>query len=198
MIFLFWIGFAIIVGVAANNRGRNGIGWCLLAVVISPLLAGLLLFAMPRQSLCDIATLAMIEATPEGSRSRQLLAEHEAKAARKAEAKAARKATTHWFWGHDNYRPWSPRSSSTPNGSFSTVMTVWIILLLLGGVGLIGYKSKPQAVSTVAAQSVPKPQQSKQMDCINSLMMLDRLSGNSTGGWLFPDLSKYEAACSLR
>jgi hypothetical protein len=32
----------------------------------------------------DIATLAMIEATPEGSRSRQLLAEHEAKRAAKA------------------------------------------------------------------------------------------------------------------
>jgi hypothetical protein len=47
-VFLFWIGFAVIVGVAANTRGRAGLGWLLLAVVISPLLAGLLLIALPR------------------------------------------------------------------------------------------------------------------------------------------------------
>jgi hypothetical protein len=49
-IFLFWFGLAIIVGVAANTRGRNGIGWFLLGMfVISPLLAGLLLLALPRK-----------------------------------------------------------------------------------------------------------------------------------------------------
>jgi hypothetical protein len=82
---LFWIGFAVVVGVAANNRGRNGVGWGLLALIISPILAGLLLLALPRPTPADplagIATLAMIEATPEGSRSRQLLAEHQAKLA---------------------------------------------------------------------------------------------------------------------
>ena len=31
MIILFWIGFAVVVGIAANNRGRNGAGWGLLA-----------------------------------------------------------------------------------------------------------------------------------------------------------------------
>jgi hypothetical protein len=39
--------FAIIVGIAANMRGRSGFGWFLLAVVISPLLAGLLVLALP-------------------------------------------------------------------------------------------------------------------------------------------------------
>jgi hypothetical protein len=48
MIILFWIGFAVVVGVGANTRGRNGPGWGLLAVLISPLLAGLLLLALPR------------------------------------------------------------------------------------------------------------------------------------------------------
>lgn len=43
----FWIVFAIIVGVAANTRGRDGVGWFVLAVLISPLLAGLLLLALP-------------------------------------------------------------------------------------------------------------------------------------------------------
>ena len=85
MIILFWIGIAVVVGIAANNRGRNGAGWGLLALVISPLLAGLLLLALPRlgpsDPLAEITALALVEATPEGSRSRQLLAEHEAKLA---------------------------------------------------------------------------------------------------------------------
>jgi steroid 5-alpha reductase family enzyme len=48
MIILFWIGFAVVVGVGANTRGRNGPGWGVLALAISPLLAGLLLLALPR------------------------------------------------------------------------------------------------------------------------------------------------------
>src|SRR5262249_11216647 len=46
-IIIFWIAFAIIVGVAANTRGRNGGGWFILALVISPLIAGLLVLALP-------------------------------------------------------------------------------------------------------------------------------------------------------
>jgi len=47
IIIFFWFMFAIIVGIAANTRGRSGFGWFLLAVVISPLLAGLLVLALP-------------------------------------------------------------------------------------------------------------------------------------------------------
>jgi hypothetical protein len=47
-IFLTWFAFAIIVGVAANTRGRNWAGWFVLAVLLSPLIAGLLLLALPR------------------------------------------------------------------------------------------------------------------------------------------------------
>lgn len=42
----FWLGFAVVVGVAAANRGRSGVAWFLLAAIISPLLGGLLLLAM--------------------------------------------------------------------------------------------------------------------------------------------------------
>lgn len=49
-IVLFWLVLAIIVGVAANTRGRSGFGWFLLAAIISPLIAGLLLLALPRIS----------------------------------------------------------------------------------------------------------------------------------------------------
>lgn len=45
---LFWLGFALVVGVAASNRGRSGVGWFLLSLVISPVLGGLLLLAFGR------------------------------------------------------------------------------------------------------------------------------------------------------
>lgn len=43
MLIFFWLGLAVVVGVWAGNRGRNGFGWFLLACLISPLLAGALL-----------------------------------------------------------------------------------------------------------------------------------------------------------
>lgn len=36
---IFWVIFAVIVAIAANSRGRSAIGWFLLAILISPLLA---------------------------------------------------------------------------------------------------------------------------------------------------------------
>jgi hypothetical protein len=53
----FWIAFAIIVGVAANTRGRNGGGWFILALAISPLIAGLLVLALPRPHKEEITVL---------------------------------------------------------------------------------------------------------------------------------------------
>ena len=46
-LFLFWFGLAIVVGVAAGSRGRSGFAWFLLAVLISPVIAGLLVIALP-------------------------------------------------------------------------------------------------------------------------------------------------------
>lgn len=43
---LIWLVLAVIVGVAANTRGRSGFGWFLLAAIISPFLAGLLVLAL--------------------------------------------------------------------------------------------------------------------------------------------------------
>jgi|GraSoiStandDraft_16_1057320.scaffolds.fasta_scaffold278542_2 hypothetical protein len=105
MFILLWIGFAVVVGIAANNRGRNCAGWGVLALVISPLLAGLLLLALPRlgpgDPLAEITALALVEATPEGSRSRQLLAEHEAKLAAQRELKS-------------NFERWREERETTP------------------------------------------------------------------------------------
>ncbi len=41
-----WVMLSMVVGIAADSRGRNP-AWLLLALVISPLLAALLLFALP-------------------------------------------------------------------------------------------------------------------------------------------------------
>jgi zinc-ribbon domain len=48
-VFFFWLGFSIVVGVAANARERSGVGWFLVAFLISPLLAGLIVLALPRR-----------------------------------------------------------------------------------------------------------------------------------------------------
>jgi hypothetical protein len=42
-----WLVFAIVVGSAAGGRGRSGIGWLVLALILSPLIAGLLLAILP-------------------------------------------------------------------------------------------------------------------------------------------------------
>jgi hypothetical protein len=53
---VLWLVIAIVVGAAAGARGRSTVGWFLLSVLISPLLAGLLLAILP-----DLRTRALIE-----------------------------------------------------------------------------------------------------------------------------------------
>jgi len=42
------VAFAVIVGVIASARGRVGYGWFLLSLVLSPLITGPLVLALPR------------------------------------------------------------------------------------------------------------------------------------------------------
>lgn len=44
---IFWVICAVIVAVGAAGRGRSGLSWFVLAIVISPLLALILLAIMP-------------------------------------------------------------------------------------------------------------------------------------------------------
>jgi hypothetical protein len=47
----FWIGASIAVGMAAHNyRNRNGFGWFVLSLIISPVLAGLFLLACRKRA----------------------------------------------------------------------------------------------------------------------------------------------------
>jgi hypothetical protein len=53
-VFFFWFVCAIVVGVWAGNWGRNGFGWFLLAVLLSPLLGAIILAVAGRkQSVID-------------------------------------------------------------------------------------------------------------------------------------------------
>ena len=38
-----WFVFAFVVAAGARNRGRSGMGWFILSVIISPLFAGIAL-----------------------------------------------------------------------------------------------------------------------------------------------------------
>ena len=60
--------FSLIVGVAANTRGRSPILWFLLAAVFSPLVFGLLLLAMPKREGGDkvMLTGAIAHPLPDG------------------------------------------------------------------------------------------------------------------------------------
>lgn len=51
---IFWVLFAIAVGVFASNRGRSGFGWFFLSVLISPLLG--FIFCAVSQNLNELAT----------------------------------------------------------------------------------------------------------------------------------------------
>ena len=42
-LFLFWLIFAIIVGVWAGSWGRSGFGFFILAVILSPVVTGIIL-----------------------------------------------------------------------------------------------------------------------------------------------------------
>ena len=47
--FLFWLVAAAVVAIAASSRGRNWFGWFLLAAIVSPVIALVLVLVLPRQ-----------------------------------------------------------------------------------------------------------------------------------------------------
>jgi hypothetical protein len=44
---IIWLVLAIVIGVAAARRGRSGLGWLLLSLIVSPLVASILLALLP-------------------------------------------------------------------------------------------------------------------------------------------------------
>ena len=52
-IFIFWFIFSVVIGVVASSKGRSGFGWWLLAMLISPLLALILVLVFPAINAAD-------------------------------------------------------------------------------------------------------------------------------------------------
>ncbi len=44
---IIWLLLAIVIGVAAARRGRSGLGWLFLSLLLSPLVAAIVLALMP-------------------------------------------------------------------------------------------------------------------------------------------------------
>ena len=44
-----WFVFSILIAFIANLRGRNGIGWFLISLMLSPLIGLILVLALPKQ-----------------------------------------------------------------------------------------------------------------------------------------------------
>lgn len=49
-----WPLFALLVGILASNRGRSGVGWFFLALLISPLIAGILVLLLSDESESEV------------------------------------------------------------------------------------------------------------------------------------------------
>ena len=46
-VFLWWFIFAVLVGVAAASRGRSGLGWWFLSMLLSPLIGIIMVAILP-------------------------------------------------------------------------------------------------------------------------------------------------------
>ncbi len=63
---LIWLVLAIVIGVAGAHRGRSGLGWLFLSLILSPLVAAIVLALLPdrryaevrsRLTACEAATI---------------------------------------------------------------------------------------------------------------------------------------------
>jgi len=62
---LIWFFGAIIVAIVASSKGRSGFGYFVLSVLISPLLSGILVLALPRLNGASQVLVGGESATPE-------------------------------------------------------------------------------------------------------------------------------------
>ena len=70
-IFVFWIGFSLLIGYMATQRGRGQVEWTFVALLISPLIAFIVLVVMP--NLKDEETKVEVEA----ERQREIATRHQ-------------------------------------------------------------------------------------------------------------------------
>ena len=64
-LFFFWLIGSVVVSIVASSKGRFGFGYFLLSVLISPLIAGFMVLAMPNLNAQTVVASAEEKATPE-------------------------------------------------------------------------------------------------------------------------------------
>ena len=121
MFIIGWLGGSVAIAALASSRGRNGGAWFFLALLVSPILSGLLLFVLPRlrPSYAQIAAFAAVEATPANSHARQLL-----------EAELAR-------WQPRPPVNYKPLSNTAQNGICAVALSIVGALAVLMIVGMM-------------------------------------------------------------
>ena len=62
-----WIVVAIVGAIVANNKGRSGVGWFFLCLVLTPL-AILVLLALPTLNAVEPQPVRLVEAPPEATK----------------------------------------------------------------------------------------------------------------------------------
>jgi len=48
-IWFWYLIFVVLIGIWANNKNRNGLGWSFIAILISPLIAGFILLFLEKK-----------------------------------------------------------------------------------------------------------------------------------------------------
>jgi hypothetical protein len=61
---LFWLIFSVIVAIAANGRGRSAIGWFLIAILLSPVLALIAVLVMAPGSANTVQPTKVVDVPP--------------------------------------------------------------------------------------------------------------------------------------
>lgn len=75
----FWLLLCVLVGVFAHNRGRFGVGWGIVSVMLSPLAGWLIVLAMPNASKPMLTGKVLTEATHMGCWSCRELIQRDAR-----------------------------------------------------------------------------------------------------------------------